>query len=363
MQIKKFTADNYSQALARIKQEMGDEALILTTRSIREQTDWDGKGASKVEITAAIDSSANCVKSNLIGKVSGGTFKSPAFDEGIEPDMKSLLYSLLGQTERAQSMGLKSHQLELFSHLVSNGVNEKIIAKILSKSSFSDEGKNFSSMRVQFMEIMKQLIVCRGGIETSNGQPSKKVALVGPTGAGKTTTIAKIAADLVYRQRKKVALVSLDTFRVGAIEQLAIYGDIMKIPVEIAKDQTELEGCVRRHSNKDVILIDTMGRCHKDRAYSSQLSKAFEGIGEVETHLVLSIGSNEKQFLESHRQFLSLGINRVLFTKLDEGLSFGDILNFSLRSRLPLSYFTTGQRVPEDIEVATQDKVIRLIFN
>ena len=106
-----------------------------------------------------------------------------------------------------------------------------------------------------------------------------------------------------------------------------------------------------------------MGRCHKDRAYSAQLSEVFKGLGEVETHLVLSIGSNEKQFFESYKQFSSLGINRVLFTKLDEGLNFGDMLNFSLRSRLPLSYFTTGQRVPEDIEVAGRDKVIRLIFN
>lgn len=362
MQIKKFIANNYSQALARIKQEMGDEALILTTRSIREQTDWDGKGASKVEITAAIDSSANRIKNDPEAKVSEATSKVPSFDEEIEPDIKSLLYSLLGQTERAQSMGLKKHQFELFSHLAKNGVNERIIAKIFSKASFSDEDQGFSSMKTHFIKIMKQLIVCGGGI-ASNGQPSKVVALVGPTGVGKTTTIAKIAADLVYRQKKKVALVSLDTFRVGGIEQLAIYGDIMKIPVEIAKDQAELRECVHRHSNKDVILIDTMGRCHKDQAYSVQLSKAFAGLGDVETHLVLSVGSNEKQFLESYKQFSSLGINRVLFTKLDEGLCFGDILNFSVRSRLPLSYFTTGQRVPEDIEVAGREKVIRLIFN
>ena len=137
----------------------------------------------------------------------------------------------------------------------------------------------------------------------------------------------------------------------------------MGVPVETAQDNFGLEECVKRHSDKDVILIDTMGRCHKDQAYSVQLSDIFEKLGEVEVHLVLSVGSSEKQFFKSYKQFSSLGVSRVLFTKLDEGLNFGAMLNFSLRSRLPLSYLTTGQRVPEDIEVAAQDKVIRLIFN
>ena len=189
------------------------------------------------------------------------------------------------------------------------------------------------------------------------------MALVGPTGAGKTTTIAKIAADLVYRSQKKVALVSLDTYRIGGIEQLRIYGDIMKIPVEAAQDRKDLEECARRHADKDVILIDTMGRSHKDRAYSGQLSEVFKGLDKVETHLVLSVSSHEKLFSESYQQFSPLGVDRVLFTKLDEGLNYGSMLNFSLRHRLPFSYFTTGQRVPEDIEVAARDRVIRLIFN
>jgi len=363
MQIKKYIADNYSTALARIKKEMGDDALILTTRSIREKSDWDGRGASKVEITAAIDSSAINIKAEPEERVLENTFNLPNFDDEVEPDTKSLLYSLLSQTERAQSLGLKSHQLELFHHLAVNGVNEKILAKILSKISNTCEDNDPSSIRAQVMETMKRLVVCRGGVEIADGQPSKKVVLIGPTGAGKTTTIAKIAADLVYRQQKKVALISLDTFRVGGIEQLDIYGEIMKIPVEAAQDRPGLEECVRRHADKDVILIDTMGRCHKDHSYSVQLSEVFAMLGEVEKHLVLSVASNEEQFFESYKQFYSLGVNRVLFTKLDEGLNFGAMLNFSLRSRLPLSYFTTGQRVPEDIEVAGRDKVIRLIFN
>jgi flagellar biosynthesis protein FlhF len=361
MQIKKYVADNYSEALACIKQEMGSDALIMTTRSIRDDSGWNGGKASKVEITAAIDSATNNIDTGVKVKASETALEVPIFRGEVEPDIKSLMYSLLSQTERAKSLGIKSPQLDLFSKLAENGLDEKIIAKIFSKVSLLND--NPDALKGEFVKAMKKLIVCRGGIETSHGKSSKKVVLVGPTGAGKTTTISKIAADLIYRQKKKVALISLDTFRVGGIEQLQIYGDIMGISVETAQDRLSLEECIKRHSDKDVVLIDTMGRCHKDHSYSTQLSGVFEGLDQVEIHLVLSLGSNEKQFMKSYKQFSSLGVNRVLFTKIDEGLNFGSILNFSLRTRLPLSYFTTGQRVPEDIEVAVQNRVIRLIFN
>jgi len=364
MQIKKYIAGNYSEALASIKREMGSDALILTTRSIRDYSKWNGGGASKVEITVATDPATSNIESETKVMAPETTLEFSSFNNPeVEPDIKSLMYSLLSQTERAQSLGIKNHQLDLFSQLAKNGLNEKIIAKVFSKITLSGEDDNAVSLKDKFIKTMNRVIVCKGGVETSNGSPPKKVVLVGPTGAGKTTTISKIAADLIYRQKKKVALVSLDTFRVGGIEQLQIYGDIMGISVETVQDGLGLKECVKRHSDKDVILIDTMGRCHRDHDYSAQLSKVFGGLSEMETHLVLSVVSNEKQFMESYKQFSPLGINRVLFTKIDEGLNFGSMVNFSLRTRLPLSYLTTGQRVPEDIEVAVQDRVIRLIFN
>ena len=361
MQIKKYIADNYSEALTCIKREMGSDALILKTRSIRGHSELSGGKASKVEITAAIDTAIGNIENKTKSIASKTVFDLPDFDDEVKPDIKSLMYSLLSQTERAQSLGIKSHQLDLFSQLTENGLNEKIISKIFSKISLSSD--NAVYFKDEFIKIMKRLIVCQGEIKISDGSVPKKVVLLGPTGAGKTTTVSKIAADLIYRQKKKVALVSLDTFRVGGIEQLQIYGDIMNIPVETAQDRLGLEECMKRHSDKDIVLIDTMGRCHKDHNYSTQLSEVFEGLDEVETHLVLSVGSNEKLFMESYKQFSPLGIDRVLFTKIDEGLSFGSMINFSLRTRLPLSYLTAGQRVPEDIEVATQDRLIRLIFN
>ena len=189
------------------------------------------------------------------------------------------------------------------------------------------------------------------------------VAFVGPTGVGKTTTIAKIAAEYALRRGKKVALVSLDTYRLGAIDQLRIYGEIMEVSFEVAGGKEDLRRIVASHSDKDLILIDTTGRSHQDKDYSGQLKKIFDAVGGVEIHLVLSVTAQEKLFTATYHQFSPIGVDRVLFTKLDEGLSFGSLFNFSVRNRLPISYFTSGQRVPEDLEVARPDRVISLIFN
>jgi flagellar biosynthesis protein FlhF len=160
-----------------------------------------------------------------------------------------------------------------------------------------------------------------------------------------------------------VALVSLDTYRLGAVDQLQIYGDIMQLPVEVAGGKNELHEIVNKHSDKDLILIDTTGRSHRDKDYSRHLKEIFDAIGGVETHLVLSVTAQENLFSKTYQQFLPIGVDRVLFTKLDEGLSFGSLFNFSVRNRVPLSYFTAGQNVPEDLEVAAPAKVISLIFN
>ena len=137
----------------------------------------------------------------------------------------------------------------------------------------------------------------------------------------------------------------------------------MRLPVEVAEGSEKLREIVKRHSDKDLILIDTTGRSHRDKDYSRQLKEIFDVVGGVETHLVLSVTAQEKQFTSTYQQFLPIGVDRVLFTKLDEGLSFGSMFNFSVRNRIPLSYFTMGQNVPEDLEIAVPDKVISLIFN
>jgi flagellar biosynthesis protein FlhF len=361
MRIRKFTASNYSLALQQVKQELGADALILSTRSIKPPTLIAGKKeATRVEITAAVEY-ASPVEPKEQVSLEHESLSSP---EKPDADLKSLIFSLLSQTDRAKSMGLEPDQFDTFSHLVENGLDEKLASKILQKALEQNSDKTADSLKgpLKVMNLMKKVLPCKGEIDLSSNGP-KIVAFVGPTGVGKTTTVAKIAAEYALRRGKKVAMISLDTYRLGAIDQLRMYGEIMEVPVEVAGGKEELRHIIANHNDKDLILIDTTGRSHQDKDYSRQLKEVFDAVGGVETHLVLSVTAQEKLFTATYQQFSTMGVDRVLFTKLDEGLNFGSLFNFSVRNRLPISYFTSGQQVPEDLEVARPERVISLIFN
>lgn len=363
MRIRKILANNYSEALTRVKQELGEDALVLSTRSLSPGTTF-GKAANsaRVEITAAFEPAES--KEQVATKRDFWNDDESLSLREDDLDLKTLIFSLLTRTERAQTMGLKSHQVESYSRLVAGGLSERLASKIVEKASneHATENRSPRSERQEIVDLMKQVLLCDGEIKL-DGKRTKKVVFVGPTGAGKTTTIAKLAADFSLRKKKKVAMVTLDTYRIGAIDQLKTYGEIMGVPVETAHNRNELQALVQKHADKDLLLIDTMGKSHKDEAYSGQLKVMLNALGSVETQLVLSVTTQEKILQESMKQFSILGIDRVLFTKMDEGMSFGSLFNFSLRTRIPFSYFTTGQRVPEDIEIANKEKVIKLIFN
>ena len=359
MRIKKFTANNYADVLDQVKSELGDDALIMSTRSIKPDSPLSGRNAAtKVEVTAAVEFRESNVP-NFDGGL--GLDEDVCLNEDKDLDMKSLIFNLLSENGQAQTLGLKPSQIQIYSHLVENGLDERLASKILKKAKAESDAKP-AKEKMRAMNLMKKIIPFKGEINLKKEGP-KIVAFVGPTGVGKTTTIAKIAADYSIRKNKKVALVSLDTYRLGAVDQLKIYGDIMHVPVEMAEGSEELREIVNTHWDKDLILIDTTGRSHRDKDYSRQLKEIFTVVGGVETHLVLSVTAQEKQFKSTYQQFLPIGIDRVLFTKLDEGLSFGSLFNFSVHNRIPLSYFTMGQNVPEDLEIAEPAKVISLIFN
>jgi flagellar biosynthesis protein FlhF len=357
MRIKKFTANNYSTALQQVKQELGADALVLSTRSIKPPSLIAGKKqATRVEITAAVEYASPVEEQ----KVQVPHEKKSMPEE--DADLKSLIFSLLSQTDRAKSMGLMPHQFDTYSHLVESGLDEKLASKILKKALEQNSEQSSTKESLKVMNLMKKVLPCKGEIDLNNQGP-KIVAFVGPTGVGKTTTVAKIAAEYALRRAKKVAMISLDTYRMGAIDQLRIYGDIMEVPVEVAGGKEELRQIIANHADKDLILIDTTGRSHQDKDYSRQLKEVFDAVGGVETHLVLSVTAQEKLFTATYHQFSTMGLDRVLFTKLDEGLNFGSLFNFTVRNKLPISYFTSGQQVPEDLEVARPERVISLIFN
>jgi len=206
-----------------------------------------------------------------------------------------------------------------------------------------------------------RLIRFAGNLRMKKNAP-RVIALVGPTGVGKTTTTAKLAAMYALNRGNKVALITMDIFRVGAVEQLKTYTKIMGIPLEVGSTPKELERALERHADCDLILIDTAGRSHKDTDKLEEMKVFLGNSVQADIYLCLSATTKDRELEEILNRFSILPISKVVFTKLDECESVGCIVNLLLKANLQLAYFTTGQKVPEDIEVATSEKLADLIL-
>jgi flagellar biosynthesis protein FlhF len=191
----------------------------------------------------------------------------------------------------------------------------------------------------------------------------KVAAFVGPTGAGKTTTIAKLAADFTFISRKRAALITIDTFRVGAVEQLHKYAEILNIPMEVVNTPEALKQAVNRNADRDIILIDTAGRSPRDGLCISELNSFLSAVNPVETHLVISAGTRERDALAIVDKFSAVNVARLIFTKFDVVVGLGSIVNLTDRITIPLSYVTTGQNVPRDIETADSRKIAHQVVS
>jgi flagellar biosynthesis protein FlhF len=187
-------------------------------------------------------------------------------------------------------------------------------------------------------------------------------ALVGPTGVGKTTTIAKLAAYAKLELKQKVALVTLDTFRLAAVDQLQQYAQILQVPLHVALTVEDLRSALRFYQDRTLVLIDTPGHSPKDEEVLGQLQRFLEELPEVETHLVLSATTKPRDMADIAQRFEPLKPTRLIFTKLDETSTHGPILSTLVRVKRPLSYLGTGQEVPQDLELATSRRVADLIL-
>lgn len=196
---------------------------------------------------------------------------------------------------------------------------------------------------------------------TADGRP-RTIALIGPTGVGKTTTVAKLAATFKLKQAKHVGLITMDTYRIAAVDQLRTYADIIGIPLHVANTPAELDAAVNKCSGCDVILIDTAGRSQRDNPKLDQLKKFVLTANPHEVHLVLASTCTQQVMLEAAKRFSDVRTDRIIFTKLDEAVSFGVLLNVSKQVGKELSYITTGQEVPHQIEPTASMRLADLVL-
>ncbi|MCH5374636.1 MAG: hypothetical protein JJ992_11720, partial [Planctomycetes bacterium] len=201
-----------------------------------------------------------------------------------------------------------------------------------------------------------------GPIQITGARPHV-VALIGPTGVGKTTTIAKLAADFRLRKQRRVGLITVDTYRIAAVEQLRTYAEIIDLPMEVVSTPREMRLAVDRLSGLDLILIDTAGRSPRDEVRIQELKSLLVEAQADEVHLVLSSAAGTASLISATAQFRQVGVTALLLTKLDEAAAPGGILSLLRNSRLPLSYLTNGQNVPDDIQAAGSRELAEMIIN
>jgi flagellar biosynthesis protein FlhF len=249
----------------------------------------------------------------------------------------------------------------LAQELIQSGISTDLIRKILDTLNTLPAEDGGQNLKNRLGTTFSKLIKFAGTLKMRKNSP-RIIALVGPTGVGKTTTTAKLAAMYALNRGNKVALITMDIFRVGAVEQLKTYSRIMGIPLEVASTPKELEKAVEKHSACDLIFIDTAGRSHKDKEKLDEMKNFLDNKIPIEVYLCLSATTKDRELEEILNRFKIFQVSKVVFTKIDETESFGNMVNLLMKDNLQIAYFTTGQRVPEDIEVATSAKLADMIL-
>ncbi|MEW6489032.1 MAG: flagellar biosynthesis protein FlhF, partial [Thermodesulfobacteriota bacterium] len=290
--------------------------------------------------------------------------------EALSRDVRSLsekLDRLLEQTSRFDRFRLAPGLQRLHDHLEAADLDRALAARILTFLQEKLEAGGIAEGREAeaFRELVRRTVKVAGGTlprgEGRRGEGPRVVALVGPTGVGKTTTVAKLAARFALQDGARVGLITVDTFRIAAVEQLKTYARIMDVPLRVALDAPGFQSAVEDLSDRELILVDTAGQSPRDEAALGELLALFPPQVPVEVHLVLSVTTRTRDLEKILRHYADLRASRLLLTKLDETECHGPLLGLPVVSRLPLSYLTTGQNVPDDIEEATPEAVARYL--
>ncbi|WP_237566155.1 flagellar biosynthesis protein FlhF [Oceanobacillus massiliensis] len=282
-------------------------------------------------------------------------------DQDVLQEIQNLKKILQVQTKAENQKFAPVYQVA-YNHLIDQEVNEEIAAELVQSLVNANENE---SENPDFDTIMQFL---QSGIEARLDQigdygiryKEKVMQFVGPTGVGKTTTIAKVAAKMMFEDQKKVAFITTDTYRIAAVEQLKTYARILNVPLEVAYTAEDYYHSIEKFSSFDVILVDTAGRNFRDRRYINEL-KSMLDMDKVYTHLVLSLTSKPKDMEDIFNQFQQLPVHSVIFTKQDETGQYGSILNIVLGKRIGITCITNGQDVPEDLMKATPENISKLL--
>ncbi|MGL4874740.1 MAG: flagellar biosynthesis protein FlhF [Clostridium sp.] len=385
MIIKKYVVSNMNEALILIRNELGKEAVIITQRKVRRKGISGFIKPKLIEVTAAIE---NSKKVRNTKELEEQKEKDERVD--IEESINSIKKLMDNEISKKKEKEIKEVKQEVFREK-KNAEVEALKVEILNIKNFLNETlgekdekdylKEFLEtfdIDIKYYDEFKEDIININDKEevkekikeklkkdinvSGNKEISGKVVLVGPTGVGKTTTIAKLAGKLSLKEGKRVGLITIDTYRIGAVDQLKIYAEIMDIQFKVVMNGKEMEEAIKAMEDLDVVLIDSTGRSSKNIMQIRELKNLLSKANGDKTYLVLSSTTKNKDLKNIIESYNTFDYDKVIVTKLDETTSYGALYNIQKESNREIELLTLGQNVPEDIINSSKEKLIDLIM-
>ncbi len=398
MIIRKFTAGTEAEAILLAKEDLGKDAIVMNIKKNTPKGIYRLWRRPTVEVTAALDENIvyqdkkeelpkrnpNIIyedkapsviyePSGAQGTVSGEAKGSAAIEQKLD-QLQDMLVSQMAERAGKQTAEEEKQEEEsdsniacmqlIYNQMIANEVDEQYANQVIGE--IAHKLKKDAGVSNILMSMYQKLVLKLGPVRMIelDEHRTKYIFFIGPTGVGKTTTIAKIASMLKMNEKKKVALMTADTYRIAAVEQLTTYANILDIPLRVIYSAEEVAEAREKIQDCDVVLVDTAGRSHKSREQRDDLAQLLDTIpkDEREVYLVLSATTKYRDLLRITDIYSQVTDYSLVFTKLDETGSIGNILNLHMKTGAPLSYATFGQNVPDDISVIDPQSVAKQLL-
>ena len=363
MRVKRVIGRDAQEAMGKIKEDLGKDAVILHTRKIRRQGFKGWFVRPLIEVVAAVDELPIPPQpAPVVNAMETGRLK--ALEEKYS-QLDSMMKAYLQQGAAAQPGAPKYRPAveDVLQTLIGNEVPQEDARKVAEVlNSMLEEGEDSGDVTETALQLLEQHLGKAAPITLKAGE-RKTVLFVGPTGIGKTTTLAKIAAMYTLQYGKKVGLITADTYRIAAPEQLRVYADLLRIPLQVVYSPEEVSDVLKAYADRDLILIDTAGKSIRDADHPKEINGLLAASGAQEVFLVLSATTGHASCMGILESYRFLDRYKLIFTKIDEATACGLIFSVRMMTDKPLAYLTNGQNVPDDIRVANPRSLAELLLS
>lgn len=378
MRVRRYVYPSIHEAMERIRLDLGKDAVILNTKRIKTGGFLGLFKKEEFEVLAAIDDDklrelqpkkepvfkqsiqSKPIPTKLDSHVATDSNNSDREILKEVKEMRDIMVQLVKSKDETESYP------PAFANIVQKlrvqEVEDQVIHYIIGEALKEREATTIKEEEVASLISDQITKLLQSRFTTPIDSATRLLHFVGPTGVGKTTTIAKLAANFMLKQNKKVGLITADTYRIAAIDQLRTYANILNAPLEVVYKADELQKAIEKLGNCDVIIVDTAGRNYRNQEYVQELSHYLSSSIPSETYLVLSLTAKYKDKRTIIREFSGANINKVIYTKMDETETYGSIVNIAYHHHIQLSFITNGQNVPDDLFIANPKQLTEILI-